>query len=116
MRTEATAKTTTRRSNKNLWRISTAARNQPNLKMEATMTRNFDELLRHDVHSFANRAHVELHGSPLGDDMYVRLLTYDVERIVLGRIRRYVCNLPPGHGKTFLFSVTLPAWLLGHNP
>jgi hypothetical protein len=39
------------------------------------MTRNFDELVRHDVHSFANRAHVELHGSPLGDDMYVRLLT-----------------------------------------
>jgi phage terminase large subunit-like protein len=84
--------------------------------MEATMTRNFDELLRHDVHSFAYRAHVELHASPLGDDMYVRLLTYDVEAIVLGRIRRYVCNLPPGHGKTFLFCVTLPAWLLGHNP
>lgn len=80
------------------------------------MTRNFDELVRHDVHSFANCAHVELHGSPLGDDMYVRLLTYDVERIVLERIRRYACNLPPGHGKTFLFSVTLPAWLLGHNP
>jgi predicted phage terminase large subunit-like protein len=48
--------------------------------------------------------------------MYLKLLTYDVERIVVGHFRRYIGNLPPGHGKTFIFSVTLAAWILGHNP
>jgi predicted phage terminase large subunit-like protein len=48
--------------------------------------------------------------------MYLRVLALDVERVLLGDIRRYDCNMPPGHGKTFIFSVTLPAWHLGHNP
>ncbi len=80
------------------------------------MSPNLNDLLRRDPLTFANRAHVELHGSLLGDDMYLRVLTFDVERVATGDIRRYDCNLPPGHGKTFIFSVTLPAWLLGHKP
>lgn len=80
------------------------------------MSPNLNDLLRRDALTFANRAHVELHGSLLGDDMYLRVLTFDVERIATGDIKRYDCNMPPGHGKTFVFSVTLPAWLLGHKP
>src|SRR4051794_14454742 len=30
--------------------------------------------------------------------------------------RRLIINLPPRHLKSLLGSVTLPAWLLGHNP
>ncbi len=77
---------------------------------------NFDALLRTDVLTFANRAHIELHCSKLDTDWYLRLLAFDIERIVEGHIRRYLCNMPPGSGKTFLLSVTLAAWLLGHKP
>jgi predicted phage terminase large subunit-like protein len=80
------------------------------------MMTNFGLLLRNDVLTFANRAHIELHRSPLDDDSYLRLLAFDIERIVAGNFGRYLCNMPPGSGKTFLLSVTLAAWLLGHNP
>jgi predicted phage terminase large subunit-like protein len=85
-------------------------------QMEAAMLSNFNQLLRYDVLTFANRAHLELHGTELNKDPYLELLAFDVERIIRGRMRRYVCNLPPGHGKTTIFSVTLAALLLGHNP
>ncbi len=81
------------------------------------MSPTFPELLRRDPLTFAKQMHFELYHSVLSDDPYlVLLLTSDVERIVQGDISRYVCNLPPGHGKTFVFSMTLPAWLLGHKP
>jgi predicted phage terminase large subunit-like protein len=80
------------------------------------MSPNFDELLRQDALTFARRAHYELHQTKLGEEPYLHLLTYDIERIVSGHLRRYICNLPPGHGKTVLFSVTQTAWILGHNP
>jgi predicted phage terminase large subunit-like protein len=76
----------------------------------------FDLLLRRDALTFAQQAHIELHERPLNADPYIHLLTSDVEGIVLGDTRRYLCNLPPGHGKTFIFSVMLPAWVLAHNP
>jgi len=77
---------------------------------------SFLDLLRSDPLTFAKRAHFELHQSPLGDDRYLELLAYDVERIASGGIRRYLCNLPPGHGKTFIFSVTLAAVILARTP
>jgi hypothetical protein len=79
------------------------------------MSPNFDELLRQDALTFASQAHYELHQTLLEEDKYLQLLTYDVERIVSGHLRRYTGNLPPGHGKTFLFSVTLAAWILGQK-
>ncbi len=77
---------------------------------------DFSALVRRDVQTFANRAHIALYGCPLDDDGYLRLLAFDIERIVTGRFDRYVCNMPPGSAKTFMLSVTLPAWLLGHKP
>jgi predicted phage terminase large subunit-like protein len=38
------------------------------------------------------------------------------KRIVAGDMRKYICNLPPGFGKTFLMAVTLVAWILARNP
>jgi hypothetical protein len=81
---------------------------------EAMMT--FHELLARDPLTFTKLAHFELYQSLLGDDKYLELLTYDLERIVSGEFLRYTCNLPPGHGKTFIFSITLAALILGRNP
>ena len=74
------------------------------------------ELLRRDALTFVRRAHLAVHQSALTDEMYLRLLAYDLERILSGAMTRYICNMPPGHGKTFVFSIALPAWLLGHKP
>ena len=74
------------------------------------------EILRHDGFTFVQRAHLAAHQTVLGGEMYLRVLAYDLERIVAGSITRYVCNLPPGHGKTFIFSVALTAWLLARKP
>jgi predicted phage terminase large subunit-like protein len=76
----------------------------------------FPEVLRADPLTFAKRAHFELHQSHLGDDPYLELLAYDLERIITGQIPRYICNMPPGHCKTFFFSITLSALILGRNP
>ena len=80
------------------------------------MSPTFPEVLRRDLLTFAKQVHFELYQSVLSDDPYLALLAWDVELIVRGNIGRYVCNLPPGHAKTFIFSMTLPAWLLGHEP
>jgi hypothetical protein len=40
---------------------------------------NISELLRNNPLAFANRAHVQLHGSRLDKDLYLRLLAYDLE-------------------------------------
>jgi predicted phage terminase large subunit-like protein len=75
-----------------------------------------DSLLRTDALTFLNRAHIELRGSPLDADLYLRLLAFDIERIGSGELRKFVINMPPGSGKTFIFAVGLSLWLLGHNP
>ncbi len=80
------------------------------------MPQSFEQLLRCDALTFVRQSHRELHGTPLDNDKYLELLAHDVEDIVLGDTRHYVCNLPPGFAKTSMFSVAMPAWILGHNP
>ncbi len=80
------------------------------------MNKKFCDLLRNDALTFAQQVHLELHQTPLNDDSYIRLLTFDIERIASGHFKRYGCNIGPGMGKTSLFGVALPAWILGHKP
>ncbi len=80
------------------------------------MIKAFASLLRNDALTFANQAHMQLRGCHLDNDPYLHLLADDLERILAGDIRKYLCNLPPGSGKTFWMAVTLPALTLGHNP
>jgi predicted phage terminase large subunit-like protein len=77
---------------------------------------SFRTLLQNDFFTFLKNAHREVNGSKLDNDPYLRLLADDVQGIADGTIRRYLCNLPPGHAKTFVFSISLPAWILAHNP
>jgi phage terminase large subunit-like protein len=77
---------------------------------------SFRKLLQTDFFTFLQNAHREVHGSNLDKDPYLRLLADDVQEIADGTINRYLCNLPPGHAKTFTFSISLPTWILAHNP
>jgi predicted phage terminase large subunit-like protein len=37
-------------------------------------------------------------------------------RVATGELKRLVVSLPPRHGKTFMGSICLAAWILAHNP
>jgi len=43
-------------------------------------------------------------------------LAYHLEQVCSGRIRRLAINLPRRALKSFMVSVALPAWVLGHDP
>jgi hypothetical protein len=84
--------------------------------METIMNKKFLELLRTDAFTFVQQVHLGLHQKPLNEDDYIRLLAFDLERIASGVFTRYICNIGPGTGKTSLFGVALPAFILGQNP
>jgi predicted phage terminase large subunit-like protein len=48
---------------------------------------------------------------------HIDAMCYQVQEMVMGRSRRrLVLNLPPRTLKSFIASISLPAWLLGRNP
>ncbi len=73
-------------------------------------------LLRRNFLSFARKAIFELDGTAIGTDPYLEYSAGVADKFAKGIIRRLIVNMPPGHGKTQLFSVCLPAWLLAHDP
>ena len=80
------------------------------------MKGTLEALLRSDLFSFARKAIFELEGTKLGDEQYLKYLVGELMPFAEGRTRRLIINLPPGHLKTLLASVCLPAWLLAHDP
>ncbi|MBX3521586.1 MAG: phage terminase large subunit [Xanthobacteraceae bacterium] len=73
-------------------------------------------LAREDFFSFAVLAARVLWSAdnPLPD--YFRTMAYVLQPTLDGHAQRQIVNLPPRHGKTFLISVALPAFLMGRNP
>jgi hypothetical protein len=43
-------------------------------------------------------------------------LSYRLEQVWRGEVKRLIINIPPRCGKSFLTSVAFPAWVLGHDP
>ena len=80
------------------------------------MTTMLKSLLASDFQSFVKKAHNYLHGTEIKDEPYVAYLCHEAELFAKGENTRVVVNLPPAHLKTFIFSVSLSAWILGHNP
>jgi predicted phage terminase large subunit-like protein len=73
-------------------------------------------LLRTDFLSFACKAHKSINGdAKLGSQKYLRLIAIHCEAFANGETKRLIVNLPPGHGKTFMCSVALSAWILAKN-
>lgn len=73
-------------------------------------------LLRSDLLSFARKAILDLDGTKIGQEPYLKYLADELEQFAEGGTRRLIINLPPGHLKTQLGSVCLSAWLLAHDP
>ena len=78
---------------------------------------NLNSVFRTDFESFMRKCFRILNpGQKLGTDPYLGHLCYVAERIANGDERRVVVNLPPGHLKTFLFSIAMVAWILARDP
>ena len=71
--------------------------------------------IRNDFKTFSCKA-LEVLGIKHSSERFRDYLMFEVERFVDGDMRRVVVNLPPGHGKTTLFSVLMTAWVLCKDP
>jgi predicted phage terminase large subunit-like protein len=54
-------------------------------------------------------------GRRLGNDKYLKLLAQTLTRVTTGETKRLVVSMPPRHGKTFMGSICLSAWILAHD-
>jgi predicted phage terminase large subunit-like protein len=73
-------------------------------------------LLKRDFLSFARKAILGLEGTKIGEQRYLKYLADELDQFAKEETRRLLINLPPGHLKTLLGSVCMPAWLLAHDP
>ena len=73
-------------------------------------------LLSQDFLSFARKAISELEGTKIGNEPYLKYLAHELNQFANEETRRLIVNLPPGHLKTLLGSVSLAAWMLAHDP
>jgi len=55
-------------------------------------------------------------GTPLLMNWHIYALSYVLEQVRRGKIRRLIVNMPPRSLKSMMTSVALPAFTLGHDP
>ena len=80
------------------------------------MRQDLKRLLRGDLLSFARKALTETSGETMPEDRYLELLAGRLANLVTGDSKRLLVNLPPRHFKTWIGSICLSAWILGHHP
>jgi predicted phage terminase large subunit-like protein len=75
------------------------------------------KLVQTEFLAFAMKAFAGLNkGKKLGNDKYLKLLAQELTDVAAGKIRRLIVSMPPRHGKTFMCSICLSAWILAHHP
>ena len=75
-----------------------------------------DELARNDFAFFVMRAFEELHDEPYHHNWHIEAIAHWLMKAVEGDVRRLIIAMPPRSLKSFMASVCLPAWILGHQP
>jgi predicted phage terminase large subunit-like protein len=74
------------------------------------------KLVQTEFLAFAMKAFATLSkGRSLGNDKYLKLLAQTLTRVATGDTKRLVVSMPPRHGKTFMGSICLSAWILAHD-
>ena len=65
---------------------------------------------------FAMKAFAVLNtGRRLDNNPYLELVAQVLTEVAAGKTKRLVLSMPPRHGKTFMASICLPAWILAHD-
>ena len=76
-----------------------------------------DRVLRHDLTAFTQRCFQTVApGSQFLPNWHIEAITYQLERIRRGEIRRLLITIPPRNLKSICASVAFPAFVLGHDP
>ena len=55
-------------------------------------------------------------GDKLLPNWHIDAMTYAAEPVIEGKVKRLITTVPPRHLKSIIFSVALPAYLLGRDP
>lgn len=85
--------------------------------MEPMNPAEFDALLRRDFCAFAQRCFHELNPSTRFEwNWHIEVMAAMLQDCFSGKTKRLIFCLPPRHMKSFLVSVVLPVWWLGHHP
>jgi len=85
--------------------------------MKSIKPAEFDALLRQDFCAFAQRCFHELYPStPFEWNWHIEVMAGKLQDCFRGKTKRLILCLPPRHMKSFLTSVVLPVWWLGHHP
>ena len=80
------------------------------------MDKKIKTILSRDFLSFARKAILDLEGTKIVKEPYLKYLAYELDQFANEETCRLIVNLPPGHLKTLLGSVSLVAWMLAHDP
>jgi predicted phage terminase large subunit-like protein len=78
--------------------------------------RLMNALYRSDFVSFFRKCFATLSGTPLLMNWHIYAVSFALEQVLRGKIKRLIINLPPRSLKSMLTSVTFPAFALGHDP
>jgi predicted phage terminase large subunit-like protein len=75
-----------------------------------------EELARDDFGVFVRLFSPFSNGCELDDNWHINVLCRSAEKVASGEERRLICTIPPRYLKSYIFSICLPAWLLGRKP
>ncbi len=74
------------------------------------------EVCRRDFTSFASMCVTQLTGASLPLSLHLEAISFRLDQVRRGKIKKLMINAPPDYGKSFLTSILLPAYLLGLDP
>jgi hypothetical protein len=83
----------------------------------AARRRYLDSVLADDFSAFVMKVFETVSpGDEFRPNWHIDGMTYAAELVIDGKIKRLITTVPPRHLKSIIFSVALPAFLLGQDP
>jgi predicted phage terminase large subunit-like protein len=83
----------------------------------AGQRRFFEMQLAEDFPAFVMKVFETVSGGDVFlPNWHIDAMTYRAQRVIDGKLKRLIVTVPPRHLKSIIFSVALPAFLLGHDP
>jgi predicted phage terminase large subunit-like protein len=83
----------------------------------AARRRYLDTILARDFSAFVRKVFETVSpGDEFLPNWHIDAMTYAAEGVIDGNVKRLIATVPPRHLKSIIFSVALPAYLLGKDP
>ncbi len=80
-------------------------------------SQELDAILRTDLCAFVQRCFVHLNpGARFERNWHHEAITYQLDRVFRGDVKRLIVNAPPRGLKSLIGSVAFPAWVMGKQP